>query len=236
MTTVVKIFASNLKKMKDIKKDKAVIFDLDGVLVDTSRFHKQSWFDLAQMQGLDITDELFYSTFGMQNYQIIPLLAGRDLPQQDIDRLSEWKESRYRELIAGKLKLLEGVKALIDDLKAAAFLLAIGTSTPRANLTFMLEHLPLGDSFDAFVTGEDVSNGKPHPDTFLKAAEKLSLPPNRCIVVEDAVQGVEAGKAAEMAVVAVTTTRKPNVLQLADLIVDSLAQLKAKDFLNLLTD
>jgi len=222
--------------MTEIKKDKGVIFDLDGVLVDTSQFHKQSWFDLAKKEGFDITEKFFYSTFGMQNYQIIPLLAGQDLPAEDINRLSEWKEKRYRELIAGKLTLLEGAKELLEDLKSNAFLLGIGTSTPRVNLSFMLEHIHIGDNFDAFVTGEDVSKGKPDPDTFLKAAEKLSLPPNRCIVVEDAVQGVEAGKAAKMAVVAVATTRNRDDLKEADLIVDSLAELKAQDFLNLLTD
>jgi beta-phosphoglucomutase len=218
----------------DIDKDKGVIFDLDGVLIDTGEFHKQSWYDLAQEQGLDISDEIFYSTFGMQNYQIIPILAGRDLPAQDVERLSEWKERRYRELAAGKLTLLAGARNLIDDLKHKGFLLAIGTSTPQVNLTFILEQIPALNCLDAFVTGEEVSKGKPHPDTFLRAAEKLSLAPNRCAVVEDAVQGVEAGKAAGMAVVAVTTTRNREDLKQADSIVDSLRQLKAEDFARLL--
>jgi len=130
--------------------------------------------------------------------------------------------------------LLAGAKNLIDDLKHKGFLLAIGTSTPQVNLTFILEQVPLLNCFDAFVTGEEVSKGKPQPDTFLRAAEKLSLAPNRCAVVEDAVQGVEAGKAAGMAVVAVTTTRSREDLKQADLIVDSLTQLKAEDFVKLL--
>jgi beta-phosphoglucomutase len=221
--------------MTGVDKDKGVIFDLDGVLIDTGEFHKQSWYDLAQKQGLDISDEIFYSTFGMQNYQIIPILAGRSLPAEDIERLSEWKESCYRELAAGKLTLLAGAETLIKDLKNKDFLLAIGTSTPRVNVTFILEQVPSLNCFDAFITGEQVSKGKPHPDTFLKAAEKLLLGQDRCVVVEDAVQGVEAGKAAGMAVVAVTTTRNREDLQQADLIVDSLAELKAENFGNLLT-
>lgn len=213
---------------------KGVIFDLDGVLIDTGQFHRQSWYDLAGEEDFQMSDELFYSTFGMQNYQIIPLLVRRDLTVEDIERMSEWKESRYRELISGKLTLQEGARGLIDELKSNGFLLAIGTSAPQANLAFMLEHTGVDDCFDAYVTGEEVSNSKPAPDTFLKAAEKLSLTPGRCLVVEDAVQGVQAGKKAGMKVVAVCTTRGREDLEEADLIVESLGELKADDFLKLL--
>ncbi|MFC1783111.1 HAD family hydrolase [Planctomycetota bacterium] len=218
----------------DTKNAKAVIFDLDGVLVDTGEFHKQSWNDLASKQGWAFSDEIFQRTFGMQNYQIIPILVGGEVSSDEIDRLGEEKEARYRELIAGKLTLLTGVRDLIGDLKANGFLLAVGTSTPRVNLEFMLEHTHVRDSFDAFVTSEDVQNGKPAPDTFVKAAQKLSVPAERCVVVEDAVQGVEAGKAAGMAVVAVTTTRPGTDLIQADRIVDNLAELAAADFDKLL--
>jgi len=215
---------------------KGVIFDLDGVLIDTGQFHRQSWYDLAGEEDFEMSDELFYSTFGMQNYQIIPLLVRRDLTAEDIERMSEWKERRYRELISGKLTLQEGARGLIDELKSNGFLLAIGTSAPQANLAFMLEHTGVDDCFDAYVTGEEVSNSKPAPDTFLKAAEKLSLTPGRCLVVEDAVQGVQAGKKAGMKVVAVCTTRQREDLEDADLIVDSIGELKADDFLKLLNN
>jgi len=216
---------------KDVK---AVIFDLDGVLVDTGAYHKQSWYDLAQVEGWAFSDEIFKRTFGMQNAQIIPILAGGEAAAAEIDRLGDWKEQRYRDLIAGKLFLLEGVRDLIDDLKANGYRLAVGTSTPRVNLDFMLEHTHIRDRFDDFVTSEDVTNGKPAPDTFLKAAEKLGVDPACCVVVEDAVPGVEAGKAAGMAVLAVTTTRRRGELGAADRVVDSLAELGAADFDKLL--
>ena len=216
--------------MTKLYNKQGVIFDLDGVIIDTGPFHKQSWYDLADKEGYVMSDELFYSTFGMQNDLIIPKLAGREVPRNRMERLSDWKEQRYRELVKGKLKLLDGVKPLIDDLKKHGFALAIGTSAPRANLDFMLEHIPLGDCFDVYVTGEEVTSGKPAPDTFLKAAEKLSLHTSKCVVVEDAVVGIQAAKAAGMPVVAVTnTTERDNLVQ-ADLIVDSLTELNAENF------
>jgi len=211
-----------------------VIFDLDGVLVDTGWAHKQSWYDLAEKEGFSMSDEFFYNTFGMQNYQIIPMLLGRDLPSDELNRLSEWKEQRYRELIAEKLAPSPGVKKLLDALKSQGFLLAVGSSAPRANLDLVLERLHFHDYFDACVTGEEVVEGKPAPETFLKAAQKLSVPPGRCVVVEDAVQGLDAGKAAGMSVVAVTATRDREALVRADIIVDSLAELHARDFVKLL--
>lgn len=211
-----------------------VIFDLDGVLVDTGWAHRQAWYELADKEGFQMTDEFFYSTFGMQNYQILSMLLGPQLPAQEIERMSQWKEKRYRELIGQKLTLPAGVKELLDELRNKGFLLAIGSSAPRANLELIFRRLNLRHYFDAHITKkEEVIKGKPSPETFLKAAERLSLPPSRCVVVEDAVQGVEAAKAAGMPVIAVTTSRSRADLQKADLIVDSLSELRAEDFLRL---
>ena len=220
--------------MREVDNKRGVIFDLDGVLVDTGWAHKQSWFDLAEKEGFSMTDEFFYSTFGMQNYMITPMLLGRDALSNEFDRLSDWKEQRYREIIVEKLAPSDGAKSLLIDLKSEGFLLAVGSSAPRANLELVLERTDMRDYFDAYVTGQDVTNGKPAPDTFLKAAEKLSLGAASCVVVEDAVQGIEAGKAAGMPVVAVTTTRKRADLHRADIIVDSLTQLQARQFVDLI--
>jgi beta-phosphoglucomutase len=170
----------------------------------------------------------------MQNYQIIPMLLGRKATSEEVDRLSDWKEQRYRRIIAERLVPAEGVRTLLGDLKNEDFRLAVGSSAPRANLELVLDCTDLRDYFDAYVTGQDVTRGKPAPDTFLKAAEKLSIDANCCVVVEDAVQGVEAGRAAGMAVVAITTTRSRKDLAGADIIVDSLAQLRARQFIELL--
>ncbi|MDD5457794.1 MAG: HAD family phosphatase [Phycisphaerae bacterium] len=213
---------------------KAVIFDLDGVLIDTGQFHRQSWYDLAKCENLQMSDEFFRETFGMQNYQIIPKMTSKDLSREQIDELSEWKENRFRELIAGKLRLLNGAESLIAELKKNDFLLAIGTSTPRINLLFILQELPIGDYFDCLVTGEDVKNGKPAPDTFSLAAKKLKIEAKDCVVIEDAPAGVEAAKNAGMKAIAVTTTADRYKLSQADLIVDSLGELTARNIIKLL--
>jgi HAD superfamily hydrolase (TIGR01509 family) len=190
-----------------------VIFDLDGVLIDTAEFHKQSWFDLAEKEGFEITSEFFY---------------------EEVDRLSKWKEQRYRDLIEDAQILAAGADTLLADLKQHGFLLAIGSSAPRKNMDFVLERIGVAGYFDALVVGEDVKNGKPAPDTFVKAAEKLFLPPDCCVVVEDAVAGVQAAKSAGMCVIALTTTRPRKDLTQADRIIDSLNQLKPDDFINLI--
>jgi beta-phosphoglucomutase len=212
-----------------------VIFDLDGVLVDTGEFHKQSWYELAEKEGFEMTDELFYETFGMQNYQIVPMLVERELSRAEIDQMSDFKEASYRKLAAGKLKLLPGVERLINDLKKSGFLLAVGTSAPEENLHFMLADKPVWPLFDAFTNGNEVTNGKPAPDTFLKAAEKLGLEPARCCVVEDAVPGVDAAIAAGMKVIAVTNTSNAEKLCRADMVVDSLESVYPVDIKRLIS-
>jgi beta-phosphoglucomutase family hydrolase len=219
--------------MAPTDRHKGVIFDMDGVLVDSGWAHRQAWFDLAEAEGLEMSDEFFRKTFGMQNDTILPMLRS-GISKSDLDRLSDWKEQRYRELVHSRPRAAEGVLALLDDLKSKGFRLAIGSSAPKANLDVFWGPLQLAGYFDATVTKEEVSQGKPAPQTFLKAAEKLSLAPERCVVVEDALYGVQAAKAAGMQVVAVTTTRSREELSQADRVVDSLAELNADDFVLLL--
>jgi beta-phosphoglucomutase family hydrolase len=222
------------REMNSIDDGKGVIFDLDGVLIDSGWAHKQAWFDLAGKEGYKMSDDFFFETFGMQNAQILPMLAGRDLSLEEIDRLSDWKEQRYRDLISDELVLSRGVERLLRELKDDGFLLAIGSSAPKDNLKLIFQCLKLDTYIDACVTKEDVIEGKPAPDTFLRAAQKISLPPGHCVVVEDAIQGIEAAKSAGMHVIAVTTTRDRADLAEADIVVDSLDELKAVDFVGLL--
>ncbi|MFA5238826.1 MAG: HAD family phosphatase [Phycisphaerae bacterium] len=222
--------------MASADEKKAVIFDLDGVLVDTGWAHKQAWFAFAQKHDVDISDDFFLTIFGMNNNSIIPMLLGRALSPQQLNLLSDWKEKLYRRIVADKLAPDKNLETLLTDLKQKGFLLAIGSSTPKANLDLIRERMNFDRYFDAYVTSEDVTEGKPSPQTFLKAAAKLSMPPGKCVVVEDAVAGIEAGKAARMLVLAVATTRKRADLAKADLIFDTLAETTSDDFVKLLAN
>jgi beta-phosphoglucomutase len=210
-----------------------VIFDMDGVLVDTGWAHRQAWFDTAAKEGFPMSDEFFWGTFGMQNAAILPMLKPGITPDE-IKRLADWKEQRYREVAKSRPDLAPGTISLLKDLKRNGFRLAIGSSAPPENLDVFWDAHSLADYFDARVTSEQVTQSKPAPQTFLKAAEKLGLTPANCAVVEDAVQGVQAGRAGGMVVVALTTTHKREELAQADYIVGGLTDLRASDFLRLL--
>ncbi len=219
--------------MVSCDKKLGVIFDMDGVLVDTGWAHRQAWHDLAGKEGLEMSDEFFRRTFGMQNAAILPMLRP-GISAEELERLSDWKEQHYRDLMKEHLELAPGAEGLLKDLKRYGFRLAIGSSAPPENLNLFWDRLSLAKWFEARVTKEEITRSKPAPETFLRAAEKIRLAPACCAVVEDAVPGVQAAKAAGMPVVAVTTTRAREDLTQADRIVDSLSELKASDFLALL--
>ena len=210
-----------------------VIFDLDGVLVDTGWAHRQAWYDLAEIESLEMSDDFFRDTFGMQNAAILPMLRP-GISRAEMERLSDWKEQRYRDLVRQRLEFAEGAEALLTDLRQHGFHLAIGSSAPPENLDVFWSRLSLTEYFHARVTKEEITESKPSPQTFLRAAQKLGIEPACCAVVEDAVQGVQAARAGDMRVVAVTTTRSRQDLARADRVVDSLSELNASDFLALL--
>ncbi len=210
--------------MQNDKELFGVIFDMDGVLIDTGAYHMQAWSDVVVGAGYVFDEDLFRSTFGMQNYQILPIMFNRPVSEQEVEELSLWKEERFRELIAGDLEFSPGVESLLVSLRQAGVKTAVGTSAPRKNLEFIMENLKAEAYFDATVAGEDVARGKPAPDTFVCAAGKLGLPVADCIVIEDAIIGVEAAHAGGMKVIAVTATYPRESLGDADLVVDSLKE------------
>ena len=210
------------------KQSYGAIFDMDGVLVDSGEAHYRAWYMLGEEVGVTFERKLFDETFGMTNFAIIPKWLGPRAAEVDIAAMSVHKEDLYRQVARSVLKPLDGVPELLDSLAAAGFRMAVGSSGPRANVEMVLEILGAKDRFAATATLEEVKHGKPDPEVFLVAARKLGLPPSRCVVIEDAPQGVEAGLAAGAKVVAVTSTRKPDALRGAHLIVHSLREVDAR--------
>jgi beta-phosphoglucomutase family hydrolase len=206
--------------------DWAAIFDWDGVIVDSSAQHEASWNVLAQREGRVLPAGHFKKGFGMKNEVIIPEVLGWAKEPAEIDRLARAKEQIYRDLVdRDGISPIPGVTEWLTTLKASGVPCAIGSSTHRLNIDCVLRHIHLADFFAAIVAGNDVTHGKPAPDIFLKAAERLGYLPTRCVVFEDAHVGIEAARAGGMKVVAVTTTHPAESLQDADVVVGRLDEL-----------
>ena len=199
----------------------AVLWDLDGVLVDTALFHYQAWCQLLSELGRSLGEEEFRRTFGLRNDLILRDMLG-EVPAEEVERLSKRKEALFRQHAAGRVTLLPGAAELVGRSRDGGRRTALVTSTPRANIDFVLEQVGLTSAFDTIVAAEDVSRGKPDPEGFLLAAHRLGVAPERCLVVEDAPGGIEAARRAGMRSLAVTTTRPREELTAADAVVDSL--------------
>ena len=212
----------------------AVIFDMDGVLVDSYHAHFESWLALARECGFEFTEGDFAATFGRTSRDIIAHFWGAGLPERRIAEMDARKEALYRDLIARAFPAMPGARELIRGLHGAGFALAVGSSGPPENVEVTMEGLCLRECFAAAVTGEDVTRGKPDPQVFLIAAGRVGVEPGRCAVIEDAPAGVEAANRAGMASVALTGTAPRPKLAHADLVVDSLAELSPESIADLI--
>jgi beta-phosphoglucomutase len=185
-------------------QDSAVIWDVDGTMVDTSELHFQAWSAVARELGQPFTRADFAATFGRRNPEIVRQLFPGRFSERDLEALAERKEQLYRDAAGKGVTLLPGTGPLLEALAAAGFHQAIGSSAPRANLELILEVTGTARFFDVIVAMEDTQRGKPDPQVFQVAAERLGVRPGRCVVIEDAVAGVQAAKAAGMKCLAVS--------------------------------
>jgi beta-phosphoglucomutase family hydrolase len=208
----------------------AVLWDLDGVLVDSTRFHYEAYRKLLAECGREIGFDEFRNLIGLRNEAILRRLLG-ELPPAEVERLAQRKEELFRELIAGKVEALPGAAGLVRRLHEGGVPMAIVSSTPRANIELILGSLGLAEAFAVVVGAEDARRGKPHPEGFLAAAERLGVPPGDCVVLEDAPEGIEGAKAAGMRCIGVATTRPPERLSEADLVVERLDDPRVEAFL-----
>jgi len=208
--------------MAQTKASKAVIWDMDGIIADTAPFHFRAWRELAQAGGKDLSEEDFRKLFGMRNDDIIRVIFGEDMAPDEVERIAARKEEIFRDAVARNIRPLPGVIKLLRSLYEQGFRMAIASSAPWENLRLLIAALGIGDFFHAVLSAKEVKEGKPSPQLFLTAAERLAVAPGRCVVIEDAISGVEAAKAGGMKCVAVTNTLPPEHLVKADLVVDSL--------------
>jgi len=205
------------------------IFDWDGVIIDSSRQHEKSWNLLSAEEQQTLPQDFFRRSFGMKNEDIIPGLLGWTRDAEQIRRLSKRKEELYRQIITSdQISLLPGAKELFAALQLESVPCAIASSTPRANIECVIDRLGIRAYFPFIVTGEDVRQGKPNPEVFLLAANRLGVAPAQCVVFEDAHVGVEAALAGNMKVIAVATTHPASSLKDAHLVVSTLERVDLK--------
>jgi beta-phosphoglucomutase len=210
----------------------AVLWDLDGTLVDSEDYHWRSWRDTMAVEGIPITRDEFLKTFGLRNDEILPRWLGASATPERIQKVADAKEERYRRLIReGGLDPLPGASEWLRRLHGHGWRQAIASSAPRKNVEVVLEVTGLSDCFQALVSAEDVTIGKPDPQVFLTAAWRLGATHTQCIVVEDAAAGVEAARRAGMRSIGVS---RNETLLPADIGVTSLADLPLDSFERLL--
>ena len=209
---------------------RALLWDLDGVVVDSGRYHYEAYRDLLSKLGRDLDQDTFRDFFGRRNDDIIRSLFG-DLSAEQISALSAEKEEIFRSKIADRTEALPGALALMRRMNASDKRQTIVSSTPRANLQLILGSLGIRPLLQAIVGEEDVSLGKPDPQGFLLGAKLLETQPAECLVLEDAPAGITAAKRAGIPCIAVATTQHPDSLVDADLVVRSLEDPNIQEFL-----
>ncbi len=211
---------------------RAVLWDMDGTLINSEEYHWVSWRDTMANEGIAISHERFLSSFGQRDDSIIPRWLGAAPTPERIERIANAKEELYRHLVrTNGISPLPGVATWVHRLHDQGWLQAVASSAPRPNIEVVLEALVAAHSFQAIVCAEDVSKGKPDPEVYLTAASRLGVSPERCIVVEDAVAGIEGARLAGMRSIGVSHNGQDLG---ADLVVKSLDLLDPSAFERLL--
>lgn len=214
--------------MSDIKC-RAVLWDLDGVIADTGIYHYRAWQEVFGEMGVEFTEESFIKHFGQRNDTIIRDTVNENISQEAIDAIADKKEKAYRRLVADNIEALPGAITLLSSLRNNGIKVAIASSAPPENVRIIIEGLGIDKYFDAIACGREVTEGKPSPQIFLLAAEKLKVEPAGCVVIEDAVAGIAGAKRAGMKCIAVANSHPQDRLKEADLIVTSLESVSVAD-------
>ena len=208
---------------------------MDGTIVNSLPFHKQAWQITFARRGKDFTEADFQWANGRRNEEIIPYFLKRTMPLAEVNVIADEKEATFRRLVKDSIKSLPGVVELIKSLAKAKYELAVVSSTPKENIELITKTLGIKKYFSLLINGDDVKEGKPNPQCFLLGAEKLGIAAKNCVVMEDAVVGVQAAKCAGMYCIAVANTCSREDIAEADIVVDSLAEISVKTIEDLLS-
>lgn len=206
-----------------IEQNLAILWDLDGTIVDTKEVHFSTWSYALNKFGFNLDRKVFDANFGRNNRTILPLFLGFKPKSRLAKQLVEEKEARFREIVVEQASLVHGVESWLEEAKQAKIPQVIASSAPLDNITAMISGYNLLQYFELFLSGKDLP-AKPEPDVFLEAAKVIDRYPEQCLVIEDSLAGVKAAKKAGMTCIAVTTSHTPFELRLADLVLQDFTQ------------
>lgn len=215
-----------------MKIQAAFIFDMDGVIVDSNPFHKIALKQFCKKHGRDLSEEeLREKIYGRRNQDWLTNVFGQ-LDSVKMKAFADEKEALFRELYDTEVRPVDGLPAFLQRLDELGIPRAIATSAPRANVDFTLEKTGIGRHFTTILDDSFVNHGKPHPEVYQKAAAALNYDPRLCVVFEDSLAGVEAGKKAGCKVVGITTTHTAEELKDTDLVIDNFIELDPVDLMS----
>jgi beta-phosphoglucomutase family hydrolase len=210
---------------------KAVIFDMDGTIVDNRSYHLKAWLEFTRRQGVPLTEEDYIEQYqGRSNQELMPDMLGRSISKEEFPGLVDEKEGIYRDLYKD-VQAVGGFLPLFDEIKKRGLKTGLATTGYEKNRKHVLGQLGIMNEFDVIVGVEDVEKGKPDPEIYLKTAKKLGVDPESCLVFEDSIPGVRSAKSAGMKVMAITTSHAPEKLKEADQTIEDFTQVAISRFL-----
>ena len=221
MKTIGKNLQASIDKILNKFDTKAVIFDLDGTLLDNNSFHRKTWEAYLKNMGKQISEEEFNTHLnGRTNKDAVEYIYGRKMSKEESTKYTLEKEALYREIYLPFIKPISGLIEFLDYLHKKNIPMAIATSGIQPNIDFMFEHVPIKKYFKTIVNSLHIKKGEPDPEIYIKAASLLGVDPKKCLVFEDAVVGIKSAKAAGMKVIALSTTQSKKELADENLIID----------------
>lgn len=192
---------------------KAVLFDMDGVIVDNLPYHVEAWLLFCERNGIPLTKEVFYQELnGMNSKDTFEWFYKKEMTRAEVEVLEEEKELLYREFYAAHRKPADGLLTFLTDLRSRGIKTALATSAGPGNIDFIVDGLGIRGQFDAIIGGAEVTKGKPDPEIYVKAAALVGVAPEDCWVIEDSLQGIASGLAAGARVVGITTSHSAQEL------------------------
>jgi beta-phosphoglucomutase len=211
--------------MIDLKKEwskfKAIIFDMDGVLIDSYQMHKKAWNTIAKEIGFQLNDKEFKKLFGLTSYEGVRTVKElKHLSDNELNDFIDRVDSTFREMFRHGVQLIDGSIDFVKLIKQKRYPIAIATSAPRENVKSFLGEVRVFNLFNVVVSGDDVHKGKPDPEIYLRTASLLQTDPKECLVFEDSLMGIESAKKAGMTCIAISSTHEKSQLKEADFVID----------------